>query len=138
MRLRVIGPKSWTHGSKVFSADAGEKPEGYEIASADFFPAQSSRYLVPSLPLHLWRFRPDTLYIMEELDRLSLFLNALIAKLAWPRVRIISYSLQNIERPSYHRFHHRLALRLNRLLVSKAAAASREAAEVLRAQSFRG
>ena len=37
-----------------------------ELLPAAFLPAGGSRYLVPSLPLHLWRFRPRYLYLMER------------------------------------------------------------------------
>jgi glycosyltransferase involved in cell wall biosynthesis len=143
LRLKVLGPRRWTHGSKTFenpgaNRDVGEKQDGYEMATASFWPPQSSRYLVPSLPLHLWRFRPRYLYIMDEMDRINLCVNALIAKIAWPPVHIVSYSLQNLAEPTYYRWHHRLALFINRRLVSRVAAASREAAEVMTAHGYRG
>lgn len=137
LRLKVLGPKKWTHGSRDFDA-SGATGAGYDLAVTAFLPARSARYLIPALPFHMWSFRPDAVYLMDEMDRPGVFLNALLAKLAWPKARIITYSLQNIERPAYHRWHHRLALRLNRMLVSRAAAASREAADVLRAQGWRG
>jgi glycosyltransferase involved in cell wall biosynthesis len=139
MTVRALGPRKWTHGS--VEKDAGDAPDlapDCEILPAAFLPRGSSRALVPALPWHLWTFRPRYLYLMEEMDRLSLLVHALAAKVCWPPVRIVTYSLQNLPRPSYYRRRHALALRLNALLVHKAVAASREAHDVLRHHGFRG
>lgn len=155
MRVRALGPRRWIHGSVAQGAGAaagqaespsreGTRPRAgaaapeCHILPAAFWTGGGSRYLVPSLPVHLWAFRPRYLYLMEEMDRVSFLWHALIAKIAWPPVRIVGYSLQNIARPGYHRLHHRLALSLNRLLVHRAVAASREAAEVLASHGFPG
>ena len=146
MQVRALGPRRWTHGSVSLgdpaspadsASDHGENPH-CRIIPTVFWPARSSRYFVPSLPLHLWMFRPRYLYLMEEMDRPTFLWHALLAKLAWPPVKLVCYSLQNIARPGYYRWHHALALRLNGLLVHKAIAASREAAEVLSEHGFRG
>ncbi|MEO6098205.1 MAG: glycosyltransferase [Fibrobacteria bacterium] len=161
MRVRVLSPRSWTHGSRSFEgakgntngnqkADGkrdgnGEPGEGKktvpdsgcEIIPVTYLPERSSRYWVPSLALHLWRFRPRYLYIMDEMDRPSLAWHALIARLAWPPVRVVQYALQNIAAPGYYRWHHRLATRINQALVSLSIAASREAEAVLKANGFR-
>jgi glycosyltransferase involved in cell wall biosynthesis len=153
MRVRVLSPRRWRHGSKDFSgADAGsgmhaaagngsaaetETGTGCEFVSVAYLPERSSRYWVPSLVFHLWAFRPRYLYIMDEMDRPSLAWHALSARLAWPPARIVNYSLQNIPVPGYHRWHHRLAARINQSLVSRSISASREADEVLKANGYR-
>ncbi|HKP96785.1 MAG TPA: glycosyltransferase family 4 protein [Fibrobacteria bacterium] len=148
MRVRVLSPRRWTHGSRAFEADpapalpagsgasrsAGDA--GCEIIPVAYVPERSSRYWVPSLAFHLWAFRPRYVYIMDEMDRPSLAWHALCARLAWPPVKVISYALQNLERPGYHRWHHRLATWMNGKLVSRSIAASREADEVLKANGY--
>lgn len=146
MRVRALGPRRWTHGSVPLGSAsddlAGGAPgggaSGCELVPAAFRTAGGSRYLVPSLPLHLWRFRPRYLYLMEEMDRATMLLHALLAKLAWPPVKVVSYCLQNLPRPAYHRWHHALFHRLNNLVVDRAVAASREAAETLASHGWRG
>ena len=135
------------HGSKVFSGadhDSGrfatgnpETENGCEFVPVAYLPERSSRYWVPALAFQLWAFRPRYLYIMDEMDRPSLAWHALSARLAWPSVRIVNYALQNIPAPGYYRWHHRLATRLNHVLVSRSIAASREADEVLKANGYR-
>jgi glycosyltransferase involved in cell wall biosynthesis len=169
MRVRVLSPRRWTHGSKTFagngkgdargsdhsagspSRDRGTAAQsggaaatapsggetGCEIVSVSYLPERSSRYWVPALAFHLLAFRPRYLYIMDEMDRPSLAWHSLMARLFWPPVRVIGYALQNLPRPGYHRWHHRLATRLNHLLVSRCIAASREADEVLRFHGYR-
>lgn len=141
LRVRALGPRRWTHGSVALgsaTAPSSEGAPGCELVPAAFWRAGGSRYLVPSLPFHLWRFRPRYLYLMEEMDRATLLLHALVAKLAWPPVKVVSYCLQNLPRPAYHRWHHALAHRLNNLVVDRAVAASREAAEALASHGWRG
>jgi glycosyltransferase involved in cell wall biosynthesis len=154
MRVRVLSPKSWTHGSISFRASdqpapASEPAPSHEPsaeapdADCDFVPAaywpkRSSRYWVPSLFLHMWTFRPRYLYVMDEMDRPSLAWHALIAKLAWPPVRVVCYALQNLAEPDYYRWHHRLAMRINQTLVSRGIAASEEADRVMKAHGYRG
>jgi glycosyltransferase involved in cell wall biosynthesis len=135
MRVRVLAPHAWTHGSRVFRAEPFRAPD-CEILPVAYIPEGSSRYVVPSLIFHLWAFRPRYLYIMDEMDRPSLAWHALAARLAWPPVRIVNYALQNLARPAYHRWHHRLAARINARLVSRSLAASEEAAQVMRANGF--
>jgi glycosyltransferase involved in cell wall biosynthesis len=145
MRVRVLSPRSWTHGSRIFAEAKEERHDvagrdagpGCEIIPVAYLPKGSSRYWVPSLALHLWTFRPRYLYIMDEMDRPSLAWHALIARLAWPPVRVIHYALQNIAAPGYYRWHHRLATRINHALVSYSIAASREAEAALKANGFR-
>jgi glycosyltransferase involved in cell wall biosynthesis len=141
MRVRVLSPRRWTHGSKSF-AEAAPSPDsgsdaGCEILPVAYLPERSARYWVPSLAFHLWAFRPRYLYIMDEMDRPSLAWHALSARMAWPPVRVISYALQNLPAPSYYRWHHRLATRINQALISRSISASREADEVVRANGFR-
>lgn len=147
MRVRVLCPRRWMHGSKVFSVtEAGsgrfaggerETGNGCEFVPVAFLPQRSSRYWVPALAFQLWAFRPRYLYIMDEMDRPSLAWHALTARLAWPSVRIVNYALQNLPAPDYYRWHHRLATRLNQALVSLSIPASREADEVLKANGYR-
>jgi glycosyltransferase involved in cell wall biosynthesis len=150
MRVRVLSPRGWTHGSQSFrdgtglpvdgngsgQASAGSEDPACEIIPVAYVPQRSSRYWVPSLPLHLWTFRPRYLYIMDEMDRPSLAWHALSARLAWPPVRVINYALQNIAAPGYRRWHHRLATWINGKLVSRSIAASKEAENVLRAHGY--
>jgi glycosyltransferase involved in cell wall biosynthesis len=159
MRVRVLSPRGWMHGSQSFRAgtvapaetdgsgkafagnaaaatSGGATESGCEIIPVAYVPERSARYWVPSLPLHLWTYRPRYLYIMDEMDRPSLAWHALAARLAWPPVRVINYALQNIAAPGYHRWHHRLATRINAMLVSRSIAASKEAEEVLRAHGY--
>jgi glycosyltransferase involved in cell wall biosynthesis len=150
MQVRALAPKRWTHGSISFqnaSVDqlddnpqkrSAESMHSCEIIPVLYIPEASSRYFVPSLIFHLWGFRPRYLYIMDEMDRISLTWHALIAKLVWPTVKIICYSLQNLTDPSYYRWHHRLALRLNQKLIYRGIAASQEAEHVLRGHGYRG
>lgn len=151
MQVRVLSPQRWTHGSVEFregssvksGEGSGEKSAAFrsgacEILPAAYLPEKSARYWVPSLVLHLWAYRPRYLYIMDEMDRPSLAWHALSAKLAWPPVRVVCYALQNLRAPAYYRWHHRLALRLNRLLVSRGIAASEEADQVLKAHGYHG
>ena len=137
MRVRALGPARWTHGSADLAGAAASDP-GCELLPAAFWPRNGSRYLVPSLPLHVLRYRPRYLYLMEEPDRPAFVWHALLAKLAWPPVRVVAYSLQNLPRPAYRRWHHALARRLGFLLADRAIAASREAAEVLAGHGWRG
>lgn len=157
MRVRVLSPRRWRHGSMDFheatagSADAGstgagrrkapdaepESGKGCEFVTAAFLPERSSRYWVPALVCQLWAFRPHYLYIMDEMDRPSLAWHALSARMAWPPVRVVNYALQNIAAPGYYRWHHRVATRLNHVLVSRCISASREADEALKANGFR-
>lgn len=150
MHVRALAPKRWTHGSIAFQRPSKTHPEiksqgseftsnhKCEIVPATYFPEASARYFVPSLIFHLWGFRPRYLYIMDEMDRISLTWHAVIAKIAWPRVKVISYSLQNLAEPSYYRWHHRLAIHLNHKLVYRGIAASREAQQVMREHGFQG
>ena len=150
MQVRALAPKRWTHGSITFQNSCADQADDNsqklsaetrhpcEIIPVLYMPEASSRYFVPSLIFHLWVYRPRYLYIMDEMDRISLTWHALIAKLAWPTVKIICYSLQNLTEPSYYRWHHRLALRLNQKLVSRAIAASQEAEHVLRGHGYQG
>jgi glycosyltransferase involved in cell wall biosynthesis len=137
MTVRALGPRRWVHGSVRQESRALPAGPRCEVLPVAFWNLGGSRYLVPSLPLHLWRFRPRYLYLMDELDRPAFAWHALLAKAAWPRVRVVAYSLQNIREPGYYRWHHRLALRINRLLADRVIAASGEAAEVVRAHGFR-
>jgi glycosyltransferase involved in cell wall biosynthesis len=137
MTVRALGPRRWVHGSVRQEAAALPAGPGCEVLPAAFWSLGGSRYLVPALPLHLWRFRPRYLYLMEELDRPTFAWHALLAKAAWPGVRVVGYSLQNIREPGYHRWHHGLALRINRLLADRVIAASGEAAEILRSHGYR-
>gem|GEM_PF-3158073 len=147
MDVRVLAPRRWTHGSVTYSAmetaaesrhvSGGAEASRCEFFQVPFLPGGGSRYWVPSLVFHLWAYRPRYLYVMEEMDRPSLAWHALMARLAWPPVRVVNYSLQNLPAPTYYRWHHRFALRVNRMLVSRAIAASREADSVLRAHGFR-
>lgn len=136
MRVRVLSPRSWTHGSKSFQAGPGKGHAACEIIPVAYLPGRSSRYFVPALAFHLWAFRPRYLYIMDEMDRPSLAWHALAARLAWPPVRVINYALQNLKAPGYHRWHHRLATWINQKLVSRSIAASKEADEILKSNGF--
>lgn len=136
--VRALGPLRWTHGSVPQTGAAGPAAPGCDLRPATFWPAGSSRYLVPSLPFHLWRYRPRYLYLMEEMDRPAFLWHALLAKLAWPPVRVVAYCLQNLARPRYYRRRHALALKLNCLLASRIIAATAEAAEVIRGHGWRG
>jgi glycosyltransferase involved in cell wall biosynthesis len=143
MRVRVLSPRSWRHGSRDFAGPGesdGAKREGRgcEIVETGFYPAGSARYVVPALPWHLWTYRPRYLYVMDEMDRPSLAWHALLARLCWPPVRVVNYALQNLPAPAYYRWHHRLATRLNHALVSRSIAASSEAEAVLRSNGYRG
>ena len=150
MRVRVLAPKSWTHGSVAFQGGANSPSVAgvptanetatteYEFRTTAYLPKRSSRYWVPALILHLWSFRPRFLYIMDEMDRPSLTWHALSAKIAWPPVQVVCYALQNLPAPAYYRWHHRMALGINRLLISRGIAASEEAEQVLKAHGFRG
>jgi glycosyltransferase involved in cell wall biosynthesis len=137
MRVRVLSPRRWKHGSRDF-AGGGTRSEDYEVVETAFIPEGSARYLVPSLPWQLWTYRPRYLYVMDEMDRPSLAWHALLARLCWPPVRVVNYALQNLRAPGYYRWHHRLATRLNQALVSRSIAASAEADEVLRANGYKG
>ena len=155
MRVRVLSPKRWMHGSVPFAgaggpagmggdpvtraapdASMGPREGTCEIIPVAYLPERSARYWVPSLILHLWTFRPRYLYIMDEMDRPSLAWHTMSARLAWPPVRIVNYALQNLRAPGYHRWHHRLATWINQRLVFRSIAASREADEVLKANGF--
>ncbi|MDB5106954.1 MAG: putative glycosyltransferase [Fibrobacteres bacterium] len=150
MRVRVLAPHRWTHGSTSFGDHdpdpirTGREREpdpgreiGCEILPVTYLPERSPRYWVPSLVFHLWAFRPRYLYIMDEMDRPSLAWHALMARIAWPPVRVVSYALQNLASPSYYRWHHRLATRINQALVSRSIAASREADAILKGNGYR-
>jgi glycosyltransferase involved in cell wall biosynthesis len=148
MQVRVLSPKKWKHGSVVFAGSSeidnvgssatihGASP--CEIIPTTFWPEDSSKYWVPSLIFHLWSFRPQYLYIMDEMDRLSFTWHSLSAKVFWPPVRIACYALQNLAKPKYYRWHHKLALSINQKLVSKGIAASEEASQVLHGHGYRG
>lgn len=139
-QVRVLSPRGWTHGSHEFSSKAsapGAPDSNCEIVETAYLPRGSSRYWVPALCWHLWAYRPRYLYVMDEMDRPSLAWHALLARLAWPPVHIVNYALQNLRVPAYHRWHHRLATRLNQALVSRSIAASDEAKAVLKANGYR-
>lgn len=149
MRVRALGPRRWVHGSVALGPGSGTgspastpplplQGPGWECLPVAFWPLGGSRWLVPSLPLQLLKYRPRYLYLMEEPDRPAFLWHALLAKLAWPPVELVSYSLQNLARPAYLRWHHALSLRLSNLLVGRAVAASREAAEALAARGWKG
>jgi glycosyltransferase involved in cell wall biosynthesis len=143
MRVRVLSPRRWRHGSRDFeggtpAAEASAPGRECEIVETAFVPPGSSRYLVPSLPWHLWTYRPRYLYVMDEMDRPSLAWHALLARACWPPVRVVNYALQNLRAPGYYRWHHRLATRLNQALVSRSITASAEADAVLRANGYKG
>ncbi len=133
--VRVLAPRAWTHGSRSFRAETFRAGD-CEIVSAAYIPERSSRYWIPSLLFHLWTYRPSYLYIMDEMDRPSLAWHALLARLAWPRARVINYALQNLAKPAYHRWYHGLAARINGKLVWRSIAASREAEQVLKANGY--
>lgn len=146
MRVRVLSPRSWRHGSREFEpsretagTEAGVSGGGdCEIVETAFLPAGGARYLVPALAWHLWTYRPRYLYVMDEMDRPSLAWHALLARLCWPPVRVVNYALQNLGEPSYYRWHHRFATLLNHVLVSRSIAASSEADAVLRSNGYAG
>jgi glycosyltransferase involved in cell wall biosynthesis len=135
MQVRVLAPRRWTHGSQSFQGEGFRAP-GCEIIPVAYFPEKSSRYWIPSLIFHLWAYRPRYLYIMDEMDRPSLAWHALSARLAWPPVRVVTYALQNLPRPAYHRWYHRAATWINGKLVARSIAASREAEAVLKGNGF--
>lgn len=137
MRVRVLSPRRWRHGSRDFDG-AGTAASDFEIVQTAYVPEGSARYLVPSLPWHLWTYRPRYLYVMDEMDRPSLAWHALLARLCWPPVRVVNYALQNLRAPGYYRWHHRLATRLNQALISRSITASAEADAVLRANGYKG
>ncbi len=150
-RVRVLAPYRWTHGSMSFDSKAdtddsrnfSAEPASrvgthWELFRTRFWPERSARYFVPALPRHLRTYRPDILYIMDDLDRLSLTCHALVAKLFWPRARITAYALQNLPQPDYYRRRHRLALALNNRLVDFVIAATVESENVARGHGFRG
>ena len=138
MRVRVLSPRRWRHGSADFCAAGGLAEGGCEIVETAFLAGAGARYLVPSLPWHLWTYRPRYLYVMDEMDRPSLAWHALLARFCWPPVRVVNFALQNLRAPGYYRWHHRLATRLNHSLVSRSIAASAEAEAVLKANGYRG
>jgi glycosyltransferase involved in cell wall biosynthesis len=146
MRVRVLSPRNWRHGSRDFApgretagTEAGDTGGGdCEIVETAFLPAGGARYLVPALAWHLWTYRPRYLYVMDEMDRPSLAWHALLARLCWPPVRVVNYALQNLGAPDYYRWHHRFATRLNHALVSRSIAASSEADAVLRSNGYKG
>ncbi|MEO7426828.1 MAG: glycosyltransferase family 4 protein [Fibrobacteria bacterium] len=135
MQVRVLSPRNWTHGSQSFRGESFRAP-GCEIIPVAYLPERSPRYWVPSLIFHLLAYRPRYLYVMDEMDRPSLAWHALAARLAWPPVRVVSYALQNLAKPAYHRWYHRAATWINGKLVARAIAASREAETVLRGNGF--
>lgn len=138
MRVRVLSPRGWRHGSLDFAAAGGWAEAGCEIVETAYLSGGGARYLVPALPWQLWRYRPRYLYVMDEMDRPSLAWHALLARLCWPPVRVVNYALQNLRAPRYYRWHHRLATRLNQLLVSRSIAASDEAGAALQANGYKG
>lgn len=138
LRVRVLSPRGWRHGSRDFGAAGDWSESGCEIVETAYLAGGGGRYLVPSLPWHLWRYRPRYLYVMDEMDRPSLAWHALLARLCWPPVRVVNYALQNLRAPGYRRWHHRLAMGLNRALVSRSIAASEEAEAVLKAGGYKG
>lgn len=138
MRVRVLSPRGWRHGSRDFRSTGDWAESGCEIVETAYLDGGGARYLVPALPWHLWRYRPRYLYVMDEMDRASLFWHALLARLCWPPVRVVNYALQNLREPRYYRWYHRLVTRLNQFLVSRSIAASEEAGEVLKANGYRG
>lgn len=138
-RVRVLSPRGWVHGSREFGGGPppAQADPGCEIIETAYLPRGSSRYWVPALWWHLWAYRPRYLYVMDEMDRPSLAWHALLARLAWPPVRVVNYALQNLPAPAYYRWHHRLATRINQALVSRSIAASDEADAVLKANGYR-
>ncbi|MBW8888643.1 MAG: glycosyltransferase family 4 protein [Fibrobacteres bacterium] len=138
MRVRVLSPRGWRHGSRDFGPVGDWAESGCEIVATPYFAGGGARYLVPALPWHLWTYRPRYLYVMDEMDRASLAWHALLARLCWPPVRVVNYSLQNLRAPRYYRWHHRLATLLNQILVSRSIAASEEADAALKANGYSG
>jgi glycosyltransferase involved in cell wall biosynthesis len=138
MRVRVLSPKSWVHGSRTFGSEGGVDLGGCEIVETAFLAGGGARYFVPALAWHLLTYRPGYVYLMDEMDRPSLAWHALLSRLCRPGARIVNYSLQNLAAPAYYRWPHRLATRLNHLLVARSIAASAEAEAVLRANGYAG
>jgi glycosyltransferase involved in cell wall biosynthesis len=138
LRVRVLSPRGWKHGSRDFGPAGDWAESGCEIVETAYLAGGGARYLVPALPWHLWKYRPRYLYVMDEMDRASLAWHALLARICWPPVRVINYALQNLRAPAYYRWHHRLATRINQALVSRSIAASEEADSALKANGYKG
>ncbi len=147
-QVHILAPRKWRHGSvdyrakdsQLFAAGATEATkasEGYHLSFAEFLP-RGSRYLIPGLPAHLIRIRPHVVYFMDEIDRLNLVFHVTMIRLFAPRARIVTYALQNIPKPAYHDWKHRLALACNRAGVDGIIAASQAAGETIRKQGYRG
>lgn len=144
MRVRVLAPHNWTHGSVAFNGATLNKEQGKwisrgcEILPVRYLFEKSSHYFVPELAIHLLSFRPTHLYIMDEIDRPALLWHSLLAKLIRPSVKIICYALQNLPKPTYYKWHHWVSIRANSILVSKIIAASEEAKQVLKLHAYPG
>ncbi len=68
---------------------------------------------------------------MDELDRGSTLLHLLFLKIFFPRIKRVTYSLQNIKQPSYYRFWHKVFLFFNCKLIHGAIAATQESEKIL-------
>ncbi len=137
--VEILAPKKWRHGSVDYPGEESIPVAAapYRLSYAAFWP-RGSRYLVPGLAAHLLRIRPDVVYFMDELDRLNLAIHIALVKRFAPDARIATFALQNIARPGYHRWSHRLALTLNRKKVDGVIAASRLAGETIVKQGYKG
>ncbi len=137
--VHILTPKKWTHGSVPYhwKKCLPSGSESYRLNFTRFWPGDS-KYLLPGLPAHLLRIRPDRVYFMDELDRLNLTLHIIITKIFAPTARVVTYALQNLEKPAYYGWSHRIALSTNTHMVNGVIAASSEAGRIVRKHGFTG
>jgi len=134
--LTVLSPSSWVHGSRTCGLP--EKSENYRQIISKFIPANSSKYIIPALPLINWKFRPGHVYIMDEHDRLNTALHVFVTRICLPSVKITTYKAQNIFRPKYYRFYHSFATWVNFHLSNGVITITNEARKVLNSAGYKG
>lgn len=131
--IKVVAPKSWTHGSVAIQSDTGASP----VEVTPWWSLGNGRYLLPYWPWIVATFRPQIIVFMDEPDRLALAIHLAIASILRPKCRRYAYALQTLPHPAYYRFWHRLALKLNRRLLHGSLAATPNAENVLRLHGFK-
>jgi L-malate glycosyltransferase len=137
VKLDVFTPHHWKHGSVDFTSNqTNSTGSTFSLKIVRFIRFGSAFYFSPNIIWNLFRIRPDILYIMDEPDRVVVTFHAIISKLLVSKLKVCSYSLQNMGKPSYYNWSHQLAWMLNRRLLDGLIAATEEAKQLILNHNF--
>ncbi len=128
-QIDCLAPKKWVHGSTTFITK--DQNLDFKLIISLFWPYLSSHFLVPRYFLLLLKKKYEFLFFINDIDRVNSAIHLAYCSLLSPKTKKVAYSLQNLEKPNYYRWYHKLSLKLNGKILQGILCASEEIKDVI-------